>query len=46
MAGGNVRVVEHAGEVGAGLQHLAILAGRQAREHVRPKIVSWLQARA
>ena len=42
MAGGNVRVVEHAGEVGVGLQHLAILAGRQAHAHVWPKIVSWM----
>jgi poly[(R)-3-hydroxyalkanoate] polymerase subunit PhaC len=46
MAGGNVRVVAHAGEVGVGLQHLAILAGRQAHAHVWPKIVSWMQARA
>jgi polyhydroxyalkanoate synthase len=46
MVGRNVRVVEHAGEIGVGLQHLAILAGRQAHAQVWPKIASWLQARA
>jgi polyhydroxyalkanoate synthase len=46
MAGGLVRVMEHGAELGVGLQHLAILAGRQAHVRVWPKIVSWLKARA
>ena len=46
MEVGNVRVVEHEGEVGVGLEHLAILVGRQAHVQVWPKIVSWLHARA
>jgi polyhydroxyalkanoate synthase subunit PhaC len=44
MPEGSVCLIEHAGEVGLGLQHLAILAGRQAHAQVWPKIVSWLQA--
>jgi len=43
---GDVRLIEHAGEIGVGLQHLAILVGRQAHVQVWPKIVSWLRARA
>jgi polyhydroxyalkanoate synthase len=40
------RVIEYAGESGVGLQHLAILVGRQAYVHVWPEIVSWIKASA
>jgi polyhydroxyalkanoate synthase len=46
MPEGTSAFIEHAGEIGVGLQHLAILVGRQAHTRVWPKIVSWLQARA
>jgi polyhydroxyalkanoate synthase len=46
MPEGGVHLIEHTGEIGVGLQHLAVLAGRQAHAHVWPEIVSWLQARA
>lgn len=42
----DTRVIEHKGEVGVGLQHLAMLAGRQAHSQVWPEIMSWLQAHA
>jgi polyhydroxyalkanoate synthase len=38
------RVIEYAGETGVGLQHLAVLVGRQAYAQVWPKIISWLKA--
>src|SRR4030095_15127701 len=38
----NVRVIEYSGEIGVGLQHLAILAGRQAYTRTWPEIISWL----
>jgi polyhydroxyalkanoate synthase len=39
------QLIQHAGEVGVGLQHLAILVGREARAQVWPQIISWLNAR-
>jgi polyhydroxyalkanoate synthase len=38
----NVRLIEYAGEIGVGLQHLAILAGRQTYTRTWPEIISWL----
>jgi polyhydroxyalkanoate synthase len=37
-----VRIIQYPGEVGVGLQHLGILVGRQARAHVWPEIISWI----
>ena len=44
MPGPDVRVLEFPGEVGVGLQHLAILVGPQAYARVWPEIISWLEA--
>lgn len=38
----NVSLIEYPGEIGVGLQHLAILAGRQAYTQIWPEIISWL----
>lgn len=38
----DVRIIEYAGEVGVGLQHLAILIGRQAHTVVWPEIIAWI----
>jgi polyhydroxyalkanoate synthase subunit PhaC len=46
MPGQDVRMLEAPQEVGVGLQHLAILVGRQAFARVWPEIISWLKARA
>jgi polyhydroxyalkanoate synthase len=46
MPGGAARVIETAGESGAGLQHLAILVGCRAYAHVWPEIMSWIKASA
>ena len=46
MPEGNVCLIEHASEIGVGLQHLAILVGQQAHAQVWPKIVSWFHAHA
>ncbi len=40
----NARIIEYPGEAGVGLQHLAILAGRQAYAQVWPQIIEWLGA--
>ena len=40
------RIIEYPGEVGVGVQHLCILAGRQAYARVWPEIISWLKARS
>jgi polyhydroxyalkanoate synthase subunit PhaC len=42
----DTRVIEHKGEVGVGLQHLVMLAGRRVYSQVWPEIMSWLQAHA
>jgi polyhydroxyalkanoate synthase len=44
MPEGNVCLIEHAGGIGVGLQHLAILVGQQAHAQVWPKVVSWFHA--
>jgi len=46
MPEGNVCLIEHASEMGVGLQHLAILVGQQAHAQVWPKIASWLHVHA
>jgi len=38
----NVSLIEYPGEIGVGLQHLAILTGRQAYAQTWPEIISWL----
>jgi polyhydroxyalkanoate synthase subunit PhaC len=42
VPGQKVHVIEHAGEIGVGLQHLAILVGRQTYARTWPEIISWL----
>lgn len=39
-----VALVEYPGEPGVGLQHLGILAGRQARATIWPRILAWIDA--
>jgi polyhydroxyalkanoate synthase len=38
------RIIEYPGEAGIGLQHLVLLAGRQAHACIWPEIVSWLRS--
>lgn len=38
----DARIIQFSGEHGTGLQHLAILVGRQAHAQVWPEIFSWL----
>jgi polyhydroxyalkanoate synthase len=38
------RLIEHAGETGVVLQHLAVLIGREAHRSVWPEIVAWIGA--
>jgi polyhydroxyalkanoate synthase len=40
------RLIEYSGEIGVGLQHLAVLVGRRAHAAVWPEIFSWFHARA
>jgi polyhydroxyalkanoate synthase len=37
-----VKIIEYPGEVGVGLQHLAVLIGRTAHQVLWPEILSWL----
>jgi polyhydroxyalkanoate synthase len=46
MPATDVRIIEYPGETGVGLQHLAVLVGRQAYARVWPQIISWLKARS
>jgi polyhydroxyalkanoate synthase len=46
MPGPEARLIEYSGERGVGLQHLAILVGRQAHARIWPQIVSWLNLAA
>ncbi len=39
------RILEYPGETGVGLQHLAILVGREASARIWPEIISWTLAR-
>jgi polyhydroxyalkanoate synthase subunit PhaC len=43
MSTEDTEVIEFPGEVGVGLQHLAILTGRRAYSQVWPKIMQWLR---
>jgi polyhydroxyalkanoate synthase len=38
------RVLAYPGETGVGLQHLAILVGRQAYTRIWPQVISWIKA--
>lgn len=44
MPGEDAHVIEFPGETGVGLQHLAVLVGREAHARVWPRIVEWLNA--
>lgn len=44
MPAGSAHLIAYPGEVGVGLQHLAILVGRQAHARVWPQVTSWLNA--
>jgi len=46
MQPGQATVLEHPGEIGVSLQHLAILIGRRAQVLVWPEIISWIHAHA
>ncbi len=46
MPGNDVRLIEYPGEIGAALQHLALLAGREAHTTVWPEIITWIRARS
>jgi polyhydroxyalkanoate synthase len=46
MATHDTLIIEYPGEVGVALQHLAMLAGRQAFVRVWPQIISWLKTRS
>jgi len=43
---GYARLIEFPGEIGVGLQHLAVLVGPQAHAAVWPEVISWLHAHA
>jgi polyhydroxyalkanoate synthase subunit PhaC len=42
MPSNTMRVIEYSGEIGACLQHLGILVGREARATVWPDIMTWI----
>jgi polyhydroxyalkanoate synthase len=42
----DTRIIEHPGEIGVGLQHLGMLAGRAGYAKVWPQIIAWLKARS
>ncbi|MCF3934835.1 alpha/beta fold hydrolase [Acuticoccus sp. M5D2P5] len=44
MNGVDTDVVEHPAEIGVGLQHLAVLAGRRANAETWPSIADWIMA--
>lgn len=46
IAAKDVRVIEHGGEVGVCLQHLAILVGQKALARTWPKITAWIETHA
>jgi polyhydroxyalkanoate synthase len=41
----DTRIIEHPEEIGVGLQHLGMLAGRASYATVWPQIIAWLKAR-
>jgi polyhydroxyalkanoate synthase len=44
IADRDVRIIAYPGEFGVGLQHVALLVGRQAYAQVWPEVISWLRA--
>lgn len=44
MPSPKARLIEYSGEPGVGLQHVAILVGRQAFARIWPKIIAWLNS--
>jgi polyhydroxyalkanoate synthase len=44
IADRGVRIIPYSGEIGAGLQHLALLVGRKAYDQVWPEVIAWLKA--
>jgi polyhydroxyalkanoate synthase len=44
MPTSDTRIIEHSAEIGVGLQHLGMLAGRAAHARVWPQIIAWLKA--
>lgn len=40
----NARIFDFPGEIGVGLQHLAILVGREAKVTVWPEIIAWMKS--
>lgn len=46
MAASGTEIIEHPAEVGVGLQHLAILAGRRAHAQTWPAIAGWIDSHA
>jgi polyhydroxyalkanoate synthase len=46
MPAGAARVLAYPGETGVGLQHLAILVGRQAYARIWPQVICWIKASA
>lgn len=46
MTANSTQIIEHPAEIGVGLQHLAILAGRHAHAEVWPRITDWIRAHA
>ncbi|MCS0503459.1 alpha/beta hydrolase [Ancylobacter mangrovi] len=46
MPAGRTRIIEHPAEIGVGLQHLAILAGRRAHAQTWPEIARWIDDKA
>jgi polyhydroxyalkanoate synthase subunit PhaC len=46
MRPGYAHLIEYPGDIGVGLQHLAVLVGRRAHGVVWPKIAAWLLAAA
>jgi polyhydroxyalkanoate synthase len=41
----DVGIVEYPGELGLGLEHLAVLIGKRAHAQLWPEIISWIRAR-
>ncbi|MBJ3776584.1 alpha/beta fold hydrolase [Acuticoccus mangrovi] len=46
MDGVDTRIIEQPVEIGVGLQHLGVLAGRRAHAETWPKIADWIAAHA
>ncbi|ADH91009.1 Poly(3-hydroxyalkanoate) synthetase-like protein [Ancylobacter novellus DSM 506] len=46
MTGTDTQILAHPAEIGVGLQHLAILAGRRAHAEVWPRIATWIGSHA